>query len=413
MDLGPVVGACSADRFEVCPEHNIRERLTGTDLSQSQLLDVFQKIIDGLPEQIALVDRDWTILAVNRAWTCTAKAYGYSLGPGDNYLNFCEEKEIDGNKPAGIAAAGIRAMDGSGDPSFRCVYPGHGGGTGRYFQLCISRLEIDGRSYATITRYDVTELVNLRHLREDFASNLIAAQDQERRRIAQEVHDSTMQLLVSLGLSLGQLKRTMRSKAGAEIANEMEEVLGEAQRELRTISYLAYPPQLEEFGLAAALKQLAGGFARRTKLAIDVHTDEPVTASPAIQAAIYRTAQEALSNSHRHAHATRVAVGLYGRRSCIHLVIADNGAGMPEDLRRGVGLSSMRARVKELGGKFRIRSGHPGTVVMASFPLHADLRAVGDMALPVGTMKLDVLPFHFGLNRPNISVAGWQERRAS
>jgi len=379
----------------------------------SQILDIFQQVINGLPEQIALVDEQWKILAVNQAWVHTAKLYGYELEPGADYLTFCEARAAEGHKPTGIAAAGIRAMEENGERAFRFIYSGHGAWEGRSFQLCINRFDVGGRIYATITRYDVTELVNLRHLREDFASSVMASQDEERRRISREVHDSTMQHLASLGLSLGQLRRAGRSRAKSEIVDEMEKVLGEAQRELRTISFLGHPPQLTELGLVAALKQLAGGFARRTGLEIDFYAEDTVSLSKAADAAIYRMVQEALSNAHRHSRANRVAVGLYLRHSCLHIVIGDNGIGMPVRLREGVGLPSMKARVVELGGRIRIRPGNPGTVVMASFPLHADLRGVGDLALKSGAVISNVFSFESDAGKEIEPDLGWGELRAS
>ena len=356
-------------------------------------VDVFQQIINGLPEQIALVDEHWNILAVNDAWTRTAALYGYhALTPGANYLTFCEDRALEGHKPAEIAANGIRMMDRNSEPSFRYVYHGSDRWEGYSFQLCVNRLDVGGRTFATITRYDVTELVQLRHLREDFTHSIIAGQDQERRRIAREVHDSTMQLLAGLGLSLGQLKRLRRSKSTTGIVDEMEQLLGEAQRELRAISFLAHPPLLKELGLVSAMKQLCGGFARRTGLNIAFHGEDDLELSSAAEVAVYRIVQEALSNIHRHARATDAAVGLYRRHSILHVAIADNGSGMPEHIRKGVGVSSMRERINEVGGRLMIRRGDPGTILIASVPVHPDLRTVGGMALRGGPALSQLVP---------------------
>ena len=84
---------------------------------------------------------------------------------------------------------------------------------------------------------------------------------------------------------------------------------------------------------------------------------------------IYRVAQEALSNAHRHAAASTLGVRLVARRRALHLVIADDGRGIPDDLRPGVGLQSMRERLQEIGGWLTIRNGRPGTVILASLPL--------------------------------------------
>lgn len=350
---------------------------------QPAFVDTFQQIINGLPEQIALVDENWVILVVNDAWTRAAELYGYhELLPGRNYFEFCVDKANEGHASARPAADGIREIESGATKSFRYVYHGNDRWEGHAFQLCVNRLEVGGQTFATITRYDVTELVHLRQMREDFSHSVIEGQAEERRRMAREVHDSTMQLLAGVSLSLGLLKHSSGSKATGPIVEEMEQLLGEAQRELRTIAYLAHAPQVSELGLAKALRQLAGGFGRRTGLNIVLNVDDDLRLSPAAEVATYRMVQEALSNVHRHAHATDVAVGLFQRRSFLHVAVADNGVGMLPHVRRGVGLSSMRARITELGGRLSIRSTNPGTMLIASVPAQGELRTAGDLVLP-------------------------------
>ena len=198
--------------------------------------------------------------------------------------------------------------------------------------------------------------------------------------MAREVHDSTMQLLAGLGLSIGQLKLSRRSKVTLGIVDEMEQLLGEAQRELRAISFLAHPPTIGDLGLAMAVRQLAGGFARRTGLNIATNADAELALPATVETAVYRVVQEALSNVHRHAHATDVAIGIYQRHGMLHVAIVDNGVGLPAKVRTGVGLSSMRERIEEIGGRLMVRQSHPGTTLLASIPTHAELRAVGDLA---------------------------------
>ena len=387
MDLGPELPVVSGRPHEDSPQFAFLTPFSEgafPDLghpAEPAFVETFQQVIDGLPEQIALVDEDWVILAVNPAWTKTAELYGYEeLTPGTNYLGFCEKVAKQGHAPAGIAAKGIRAMKRSGKPSFGFVYIGKDRWEGFAFQLCVKRIEVAGRTLYTVTRYDVSELVHLRQMREEFSHSLIEHQEEERRRMAREVHDSTMQQLASLGLSLGQIKRSRGLKARTDIVDEMEDLLEQIQRELRAVAFLAHPPVVRELGLAKALRQLAGGFGRRSGLHIEVEADEP-SVSPAAEVAIYRMVQEALSNVHRHAQATEVAIGLHQRRSTLHVTVADNGVGMPVKLRIGVGLSSLRERVEEIGGRLMIRAGKPGTILMASVPLHGDTLAVGDLAL--------------------------------
>jgi two-component system, NarL family, sensor kinase len=346
-------------------------------------VEMFQQIINGLPEQIALLDADWKILAVNVAWTKTAAQYGYGdLLPGANYLQFCRSKSAEGHTPAGLVVDGIAQIESGQTDSHRFVYHGRERWSGHAFQLCIKRLQISGRIFATVTRYDVSELAQLRQLREGFSHSLMESQDQERRRFARELHDSTMQLLAGLGLAMGQLKRASKPDATVDIVAEMEQLLGEAQRELRSISYLAHPPLLKEMGLADALRALAEGFARRTGLRISFHMgDDLVVHWRTAEVVLYRVVQEALSNVHRHAHATDAAVTLVARKDMVHAVIIDNGIGMPTPIRHGVGLPGMRARLNELGGRLTVRPASPGTMLIASLSLRPCLRAVGDLSL--------------------------------
>ena len=350
--------------------------------SEPDFLALFQQVINGLAEQIALVDDQWNILAVNDAWVRTAALYGYSaLQPGTNYLAFCRARAAEGHSAAGLAADGIVDMDISGKDSFHYLYEGSDRWEGHAFKLCINRLNFAGRAFATVTRYDVTELVGLRRMREGFSHSLIEGQSEERRRIARELHDSTMQLLVGLSLAVGQLKRARKPKATLDIVAEMESLLGEAQQEIRSISYLAHPPLLRDMGLGQALETLVEGFSKRTGLRLSLHLDPDFkVAWRSAEVALYRIAQEALSNIHRHAHATDGAIGLYVRKSMIHIVIIDNGVGMPSHVRHGVGLPGMRARVAELGGRMNIRSGSPGTMLIASLPIGPGFSATGDLS---------------------------------
>lgn len=351
-------------------------------VSSHQFVEVFQQIINGLPEQIALVDEKWTILTVNDAWTKTAAMYGYfTLRPGTNYFEFLLEKMAEGHASAAPVVEGIAAMEAGNQDSFRFLYHGSDRWEGHTFQLCVQRLKIDGRQFATVTRYDVTELVRLRQLREGYSHDIIEGQAEERRRIGREIHDSTMQLLAGLGLAIGQLKRTNdKHEQALDIVSEMEQLLGEAQGEIRAISYLAHPPMVPD--LSESLRMLVEGYGRRAglRVSLDISSDIKVEWQAAA-VAMYRVVQEALSNIHRHSQATDVAVSLFRRRSLLHVVILDNGVGMPVTLNQGVGLPSMRARLGELGGRLAVRRAQPGTMLIATLPIESSLRATGDLML--------------------------------
>jgi signal transduction histidine kinase len=350
-------------------------------------IDIFQKLIDGLPEQIALLDAKWNVLAVNGAWAETARINGFDeLQPGSNYRRALEQMlrqlKIDSPDtpravPCAIAAivAALQEIDAGKRTSFRYVHRGEGKGDaadagGREFHVRIALMELGGSTFATVTRYDVTELAELRKLREDFGAALIKTQDEERRRMGREIHDSTMQLLVGLGLAVGQLKRTGLQGDGPRLVVDIEGILYEAQRELRTLSYLAHPPQLDRMGLSDALDMLVAGFGRRAGLAMSF---ERVGSALGLrlhaQMSLYRVVQEALSNIHRHARATAFSVRLVARRKMVHVLVTDNGRGISSDIHPGVGLMGMRSRLDELGGRLTVRNLRPGTVIVATVPI--------------------------------------------
>lgn len=351
--------------------------------SSGDFISLFQKLIDGLPEQIALLDADWRILAINGAWAKTAELYGYSaLRPGTSYFEFLKEMAAIGHSAAQRVVDGMLQMADPGQEAFSLSYHGRGKWEGHSFYLRLNRIEIDGRSFITVTRYDVTELIQLRRMREGFSLSMMEGQAEERRKIAREIHDSTAQLLVGIGLTLAQLKGSRRTNRTMEIILEMEQLLAEAQREIRSISFLTHPPQLDELGLAGALRKLVDGYARRAALtiALDLAFDHQI-AWPCAEAAIYRLVQEALSNIHRHSAATQVHVGLYVRRDVAHAVIVDNGVGMARDVIYGVGIPSMRSRFRELGGRLAIRSARPGTKLIASVPCGSSLLSTDELPL--------------------------------
>jgi two-component system NarL family sensor kinase len=223
--------------------------------------------------------------------------------------------------------------------------------------------------------------VQLRRAREGYGHTLMEGQAEERRRIAREIHDSTLQLLTGLGLVLGQLKRARAASETLDIVAEMEELLLETHREIRAISFLAHPPLLNDLPLPDAMQDFIEGFGRRTGLSVSLHIEDELSVDwrPA-EAVMFRVVQEALSNVHRHAHASKVAVGLVGRKSMFHVVVMDDGIGMPSHVWRGVGLPSMRERLSELGGRLIVRAARPGTMLIASLPAIPHIRAVGDLA---------------------------------
>ena len=334
-----------------------------------------QQLIDDLPEQIALLDANCTILAVNRAWRATVAEHGYeTLEPGFNYRDFCDAMAAEGFQPAVEARLGLDEICSGRRDSWELIYNGRDHWGCRDYRITFHRMQVGERRMISVTRLDVTELVELRRARQVAGQAIMETQGLERQRLARELHDSTAQSLVAVSLLLGRLKQQYEGKECLALVDELEGLIGEAQQEIRSISYLAHPPALAELGLLEAMKSLTVGFGRRTNLlaTFDVVGD-PVPLSAAAEGTLYRIAQEGLSNVHRHAAGTRVRVLLCFRSSVIHLIIADDDTGtsdrtLGELARTGVGIASMRARLSELGGRLSIRRLAPGTAVAASLP---------------------------------------------
>jgi len=333
---------------------------------------IFQQLLDGLSEQAGLVDAEsGTILAINDAWEASTRVNGLgAFVPGFNYLAGLAEMAAAGHPRAQTILDAVNEVRRGERGSFRLVYEGVGPELGQSFEIRIALVNAGGHRYLRVTRYDLTELSDLRHLRDEFNVSLLEAQEGERRRMGRELHDSGMQLLASLGLSLARLRHLRPDVEATGITEDMEKVLLEVQREFRSISFLAHPPQVERLGLVQALQDLVEGFGARAGLDASFALEGEVgELAPSAARTVFRVVQEAVSNVHRHARARRLTVRLVGRRRALHVLVADDGRGIPEDLRHGVGLIGMRARMQELGGRLAIRGGSPGTVILASLPV--------------------------------------------
>jgi signal transduction histidine kinase len=210
----------------------------------------------------------------------------------------------------------------------------------------------------------------------DVSDQLLHAQEQERQRIAVELHDATSQHLAGLVLGLASLRRRTRDNHGAQaLIEEMETLVQHAVRETRVLSYLMNASRQDPEDLASAGRRFVEGFGRRTGLETSFDAAGPLDAiSPAAQHALFRVIQESLTNVHRHARATRAVVSLVSRADKLTLSIADDGQGMPsapgEDAPLGVGIPGMRSRIEQLGGRLHITSDPSGAVVTATLPLH-------------------------------------------
>jgi signal transduction histidine kinase len=213
------------------------------------------------------------------------------------------------------------------------------------------------------------------------SQRLIRLQDEERRRIARELHDSTGQCLAALGMHLDTIiadganlpEKTRRS------AQEAAEICRTCSADIRTISYLLHPPLLDEVGLLPALEWYATGFSDRSGIIVTREIEEPCKPfSKELNTALFRIIQEALANIHKHADSKEAKIQLQSSAGKIVLEISDGGKGIdPARLRNGrdgarglgVGITGMRERVRQLGGTLEIVPANPGTLIRATFPI--------------------------------------------
>jgi signal transduction histidine kinase len=213
----------------------------------------------------------------------------------------------------------------------------------------------------------------------DLTSRLLQLQDDERRRIARELHDSVGQMLVALNMNLsalgGDIERLAKTASTVKDSTSLVESL---TSEIRTISHLLHPPLLDEAGLASALRWYVDGFAERSKIKVDL--DIPTDFgrfSRELETAIFRVVQECLTNIHRHSDSPSAKIRLICSANDIRVEVKDRGIGIAPAKKMametagtpGVGVRGMRERLRQLGGNLDINSDGNGTCVVARLPI--------------------------------------------
>jgi len=234
--------------------------------------------------------------------------------------------------------------------------------------------------YQSIIR-DITDRKQAEKAMRELSGRLLHVQDEERRRLARELHDATAQTLVALAMNLALLK-----ESAAELNANSNKILCESlalaqqcSREIRTLSYLLHPPLLEELGLASTLRWYAEGFAKRSGLEVTLELPCDLTRlSLEVETTLFRIVQESLTNIHRHSGSPTAMIRMVQDGTHLCLEVADQGAGMPpaalERTRSGaaalgVGIAGMRERARQLRGRLEIDSRRGGTTIRAILPL--------------------------------------------
>jgi len=208
---------------------------------------------------------------------------------------------------------------------------------------------------------------------------LMSAQDQERRRIARELHDGLGQELTVAKMVLDKMVMQKPSSPSSETWIQASSIVDRAIQQVRTMSHLLHPPLLDEVGLLSALSWYTEGLTKRSGIetVLDVQPPNFPRLGTEVETAVFRIVQEALTNVFRHAEAHKVWINLNQRNGQISVSVLDDGKGIDQkiaDLRPesvGVGIGGMKQRAKEFGGELRLSNAAPGTLLELVIPAHS------------------------------------------
>ena len=208
------------------------------------------------------------------------------------------------------------------------------------------------------------------------SADLMRVQDEERRRIAREMHDSLGQYLAALKMNLARLEGC--SSNDLQVVADSDDLIERCLSETRTISHLLHPPLLDESGLPSAAKWYVEGFSQRSGIEVSLHIDDHVGRMPQeVETALFRALQESLTNVHRHSGSKKVDIAIRLDAGNAFVTVRDYGCGFsPQQLQdvqnrrsRGVGLTGLRERIAVLGGSLEVIAAEPGSLIRLALPL--------------------------------------------
>jgi two-component system NarL family sensor kinase len=341
----------------------------------------YRLMVETIDEGAATLADDGTVLYANRSF---AEIFDVALekliGAPLNDFVFGEDRELLATL---IADAGINIVRGEIRLDTHRQHP-------RTIRLTLSPVREQAVHTICVVATELTELIetnealrvselSLRQL----SARLLKLQDEERRRIARDLHDTTGQKIAVLSMTLDRLAKLVdtRKVDVKDALAESRDVVGKIGEEIRTLSYLLHPPLLDECGLASAVLWYAEGFKKRSGIHLSVSIDEElVRLTTDAETALFRVLQESLTNVHRYSGSPSAEIRIFQSASKVHLEIVDHGKGVKAGMERpafpgaptlGVGIPGMRERIRQLGGQLEVEFSNEGTRVHASLPVQA------------------------------------------
>ncbi|HEY1447051.1 MAG TPA: PAS domain-containing protein [Caulobacteraceae bacterium] len=333
------------------------------------------------PAEIALLDRNGVIVAVNAAWRAGVVGFGLKLaddGVGSRYAAVA--KSVAPKTDEVAFQNRLEELFSGRLQEFEATFTQDEAGLSQRRQVRITPLQSGDATYFMAVHENLTERARILAALHETSGQLLHAQEKERERIAIELHDTLGQNQAAMVLGLVRLRKRLGQHPAAQaILDDMSRLVEDNVQHTRVLSYLMNASGGQRVGLEASLRRLVDGFGRRAGLEMTFSKRGPVDAiSAAAQHAVFRVVQEALSNVYRHARAEKVSVKLVSRTSVLTVYVADDGRGFqlapgvrPAEPALGVGIAGMRSRIEQLGGTLEIVAGVSGTSVTASVPLRS------------------------------------------
>ena len=339
----------------------------------------YRLLVETIDEGAATLSNDGTILYSNRSFAniFDAQLERFIGTPIENFVSgeYVEAlRSLIRNAASGVARGEIRLVDRAG--------------RARTVRLTLTRSTQFGMEALCAVATELTELVetnealrvtesSLRQL----SGRLLQLQDEERRRIARDLHDTTGQKIAALSMSLDRVARLLDTKKPErdEALTEGRDIVRMIGEEIRTLSYLLHPPLLDESGLGSAVRWYAEGFQKRSGIRLNVNISADLgRLSTDVEMALFRVVQESLTNVHRYSGSPDAEINVIETPDSVKLEIIDHGQGIQTGAVRtkvegiaslGVGIPVMRERIRQFGGQLEVDFGRDGTRVTASVPL--------------------------------------------
>jgi PAS domain S-box-containing protein len=340
--------------------------------------DEWEQSFNAISDYVCIVDTSGAILRANKSMRDRFEpVHGNLIG-----LDY--RRVYWGTSQPDPAAPWEAALSGGAPVSFETKLPHTDGWyTASSFPVYDDKRRLFG---AVIAVRDITKRKRAEEELQRLSGRLLRSQDEERRKIARDLHDSTGQVLVALAAALGQLRHSVPSpnSKARKLISESQALADQCIREIRTLAYLLHPPMLDESGLEDAIRDYVEGFAKRSGIRVQLDLPPVLGRMPReIELSLFRVVQESLTNIQRHSGSHQAKIRIVRNSKSVTLEVSDKGSKISRSGRKstrgftsgvGVGIPSMNERVKQVGGQLEIDSGSVGTTLRVSIPANDQSR---------------------------------------